>query len=153
MNYNPLRWRVSTVSLVLESLLVLAAPVAYGADSALAPTHITPERRQLIGLKCATVVRKDVSDRLETTANIETDERLQGYVQTRFAGWIEQVFANSMYEYVRRGQPLFTIYSPDLVSTENEYLLAVEARERVKDSTVVEVDNDVYSLVDYAVGA
>ena len=78
----------------------------------------------MIGLKFATVVRKDVSDRLETTGNIETDERLQGYVQTRFAGWIEQVFANSTYQYVRRGQPLFTIYSPDLVSTENEYLLA-----------------------------
>ena len=104
----------------------------------------------MIGLKFATVVRKDVSDRLETTGNIETDERLQGYVQTRFAGWIEQVFANSTYQYVRRGQPLFTIYSPDLVSTENEYLLAVDARKRVKDSSVADVTTDASSLVDSA---
>src|SRR5208282_3816529 len=150
MNYNSLQLRLSTVLLLLGPLLLLAAPIAYGADSSLAPIRIAPERRQLIGLKFATVVRKDVSDRLEATGNIETDERLQGSVQTRFAGWIEQVFANSTYQYVRRGQPLFTIYSPDLVSTENEYLLAVDARKRVKDSSVADVATDAASLVDSA---
>jgi Cu(I)/Ag(I) efflux system membrane fusion protein/cobalt-zinc-cadmium efflux system membrane fusion protein len=150
MSYNTLQLRLSTALLILGSLLILAAPIAYAADSSLAPIRIAPERRQLIGLKFATVVRKDVSDRLETTGNIEADERLQGYVQTRFAGWIEQVFANSTYQYVRRGQPLFTIYSPDLVSTENEYLLAVDARKRVKDSSVADVTTDASSLVDSA---
>jgi membrane fusion protein, copper/silver efflux system len=135
---------------VALAILLLAAPMAYGADSQLAPIRITPERRQLIGLKFAKVVRKNVSDRLETTGNIETDERLQGYVQTRFAGWIEQVFANSTYQYVRRGQPLFTIYSPDLVSTENEYLLAIDARKRVAESSVADVTTYASSLVDSA---
>src|SRR5271163_3451670 len=128
-------------------LLLFAAPMAFAADSQLAPIRITPERRQLIGLKFATVVRRDVSNRLETTGNIEADERLQGYAQTRFAGWIEEVFANSTYQYVRRGQPLFTIYSPDLVSTENEYLLAIEARNHVKDSSIGDVTADASSLV------
>lgn len=135
---------------MLALVLALPAPIAYGADSQLASIRITPERRQLIGLKFATVVRKNVSDRLETTGNIEADERLQGYVQTRFAGWIEQVFANSTYQYAHRGQPLFTIYSPDLVSTENEYLLAIDARKRVSDSSVGDVTNDASSLVDSA---
>jgi len=135
---------------VALAIFLLAAPMAYGADSQLAPIRITPERRQLIGLKFAKVVRKNVSDRLETTGNIETDERLQGYVQTRFAGWIEQVFANSTYQYVRRGQPLFTIYSPDLVSTENEYLLAIDARKRVAESSVADVTTYALSLVDSA---
>src|ERR1700723_4000837 len=146
MNYHSLRWRLSTVSLVLGFLLFSAVPMAFGAQ--LAPIRITPERRQLIGLKFATVMRKDVSDRLDATGSIETDERLQGYVQTRFAGWIEQVFANSTYQFVRRGQPLFTIYSPDLVSTENEYLLAVDAQKRVKDSAVADGTTDASSLVD-----
>src|SRR5579863_7258226 len=150
MNHNSLQWRSSMVPLLFGFLLFLAAPTVYGADSQLAPIRITPERRQLIGLKFATVLRKDVSDRLETTGNIEADERLQGYVQTRFAGWIEQVFANSTYKYVRRGQPLFTIYSPDLMSTESEYLLAIDARKRVKDSTVGDVTTDASSLVDSA---
>jgi RND family efflux transporter MFP subunit len=45
-------------------------------------------------------------------------------VQTRFPGWIQKVFANATYQYVRKGQALFTIYSPDVLSTEQEYLLA-----------------------------
>ena len=52
------------------------------------------------------------------------NQRQLAYVQTRFPGWIQKVFANATYQYVRKGQPLFTIYSPDLVSTEQEYLLA-----------------------------
>src|ERR1022692_2640905 len=83
MNYNSSQLRLSTVLLLLGSLLFLAAPIAYAADSSLAPIRIAPERRQLIGLKFAVVVRKDVSDRLETTGSTETDERRQGYVQTR----------------------------------------------------------------------
>jgi RND family efflux transporter MFP subunit len=146
MNCNSVSWRLC----VLAFVLAVAAPIAYGADSQLAPIRITPERRQLIGLKFATVERKDVSDRLETTGNIEADERLQGYVRTRFAGWIEKVFANSTYQYVHRGEPLFTIYSPDLMSTESEYLLAIEARKRVKDSNVAGVTDDASSLVDSA---
>ncbi|HLW72400.1 MAG TPA: efflux RND transporter periplasmic adaptor subunit [Candidatus Binataceae bacterium] len=150
MNYNSSQWRLCTGFLALGFLLLLAPPIAHGAGSQLAPIQITPERRQLIGLEFATVVRKDVSDRLETTGNIEADERLQGYVQTRFAGWIEQVFANSTYQYVRRGQPLFTIYSPDLVSTENEYLLAIDARKRVSNSAIADVTTDASSLVESA---
>jgi RND family efflux transporter MFP subunit len=149
MNHNSSQSRFRTVSLAL-GLTFLAASVAYGSGSQLAPIRITPERRQLIGLKFATVMRKDVSDRLETTGSIEADERLQGYVQTRFAGWIERVFANTTYQYVHRGQPLFTIYSPDLMSTESEYLLAIEARKRVKDSAVAGVTDDASSLVDSA---
>jgi Cu(I)/Ag(I) efflux system membrane fusion protein/cobalt-zinc-cadmium efflux system membrane fusion protein len=149
MNHTSSLSRLGIVG-ALAFLLFLAAQMAYGADSQLAPIRITPERRQLIGLKFATVMRKAVNDRLETTGNIEADERLQGYVQTRFAGWIEQVFANSTYQYVHRGQPLFTIYSPDLVSTEDEYLLALDARKRVSSSAVADVTTYASSLVDSA---
>ena len=57
---------------------------------------------------------------------MDIDEERLSYVQTRFAGWIQDVFANATYQYVRKGQRLFTIYSPDLVSTEQEYLLATQ---------------------------
>src|ERR1700674_4622318 len=148
MNNDSSRRRFSTVLLLLGFLL--AVPMAFATDSQLAPLRITPERRQLIGLKFATVMRKDVSDRLETTGNIEADERLHGYVQKRFAGRIEKVFADSTYQYVRSGQPLFTIYSPDLVSTESEYLLAVEARKHVSNSSIADITTDASSLVDSA---
>ena len=62
---------------------------------------------------------------------VEPDEQLEGSVQTRFAGWIRRVFVNQTYQFVRKGQPLFTIYSPDLVATENEYLIALNAARRL----------------------
>ena len=64
MNYTLLQQRLG-IGGAVTLLLCLATTAPFGADSQLAPIRITPERRQLIGLKFATVVRKDVSDRLE----------------------------------------------------------------------------------------
>ena len=68
------------------------------------------------------VERKLVADEIRTTGNVAVDERRLAYVQVRFSGYIQKVFADATYQYVRKGQPLFTIYSPDLVATEREYL-------------------------------
>jgi len=71
-------------------------------------------------------------------------------VQTRFAGWIRQVYVNQTYQPVRRGQPLFTIYSPDLVNTENEYLIAQQAGGRLRNSSIDSVANGAQSLTSAA---
>jgi RND family efflux transporter MFP subunit len=112
----------------------------------LAPIQLTPERRQLIGLQIATVEEKELASRIETTGTVEPDEQLEEYVQTRFAGWIRQVFVNQTYQFVRRGQPLFTIYSPDLVATENEYLIALKAGRRLGGSSIESVASGAQSL-------
>ncbi|HZO80905.1 MAG TPA: efflux RND transporter periplasmic adaptor subunit [Candidatus Binataceae bacterium] len=127
-----------------------AATSAASAAPALAPVQIDARRRQLIGLRLATVVEAPLVDRIETTGTIVPDERLQGYVQTRFAGWIRRVFADQTYAYVRRGQPLFTIYSPDIASTEREYLLARRASTRLGSSPVEGVAAGAASLADAA---
>ncbi len=95
-----------------------------GAESALATVQLSPQRLQEIGVTTAIVQRKDVNDTLTVPGNVNMDEERLSYVQTRFAGWIQDVFANATYQYVRKGERLFTIYSPDLVSSEQEYLLA-----------------------------
>ncbi len=79
---------------------------------------------QEIGVTSATVEMKDVSDNLNVPGNVDIDEERLSYVQTRVSGWIQEVSANATYQYVRKGQRLFTVYSPDLVSSEQEYLLA-----------------------------
>ena len=66
---------------------------------------------------------KVLNDDLNVPGNVDIDEEKLAYVQTRFPGWIRDVYANATYQYVRKGQHLFTIYSPDLVSSEQEYLL------------------------------
>ncbi|HEV2323852.1 MAG TPA: FixH family protein [Terracidiphilus sp.] len=119
---------------VLESDSVVArgpaaeppsAPSNAGGESApLAPVQLSPQRLQEIGVTTATVAFKNVNDDLNVPGNVNIDEENLAYVQTRFPGWIQDVYANATYQYVRKGQPLFTIYSPDLVSSEQEYLLA-----------------------------
>ena len=100
------------------------APQSSGATPALAMVQISPRRLQKIGVTTAVAQIKDVRDQLQAPGNVDIDEERLAYVQTRFPGWIQKVFANATWQYVRKGQRLFTIYSPDLVSTEQEYLLA-----------------------------
>ena len=95
-----------------------------GSSASLTPVQLSPQRMQAIGVKNALVEMRNVSNELRVPGNVEMNQRQLAYVQTRFPGWIQKVFANATYQYVRKGQPLFTIYSPDLVSTEQEYLLA-----------------------------
>ena len=108
-----------------------AAPVPSDAGPSLAPVQLSPQRMQQIGVTTTTVELKDVNDDLRVPGNVDIDEEKLSYVQTRFPGWIQNVFANATYQYVRKGQPLFTIYSPDLVSSEQEYLLATKNQTNV----------------------
>lgn len=101
-----------------------SAPAQDGDGPALAPIQISPQRLQQIGVTTSQAQFKDVNDQLQVPGNVDVDEERLAYVQTRFPGWIQNVFANATWQYVRKGQRLFTIYSPDLVSTEQEYLLA-----------------------------
>ncbi len=93
-------------------------------DPALAPIQLTPQRIQEIGVTTAVAEMKTASDAIQAPGNVAIDEQRLAYVQTRFPGWIREVFANATYQYVKKGQRLFTIYSPDLVSTQQEVLLA-----------------------------
>jgi len=94
----------------------------------LAPLQISPQRLQEIGVTTAVAEMKSVSNNLSVPGNVDVDEQKLSYVQTRFPGWIQTVFANATYQYVRKGQPLFTVYSPDVVSSEQEYLLASKSQ-------------------------
>jgi RND family efflux transporter MFP subunit len=101
-------------------------PDSTGGSSAapLSPVQLSPQRLQSIGVTTAIVTMRSVTGDLRVPGNVEMNERQISYLQTRFPGWIQKVFANATYQYVRKGQPMFTIYSPELVSTEQEYLLA-----------------------------
>src|ERR1700730_5869348 len=126
---------VSTaIAMMLGAMSFVSQVRAEDREPKLSPVQLSPERRQLIGLQIATVQEEDLVGRIDTSGLVEPDEGLQGYVQTRFAGWIRHVFVNQTYQFVKKGQPLFTIYSPDLVSTENEYLIALHSQSSLKGS-------------------
>jgi Cu(I)/Ag(I) efflux system membrane fusion protein/cobalt-zinc-cadmium efflux system membrane fusion protein len=123
----------------------LAAPPA---ETPLAPIQLSAERLQSIGVKFGVVERKPVEDEIRATGTVAIDEARLSYVQTRFSGHIEQVFADATYQYVRKGQPLFTIHSPELVVAEREYLLAKQNAKNLSQSTVPGVAAGVASLLD-----
>jgi multidrug efflux pump subunit AcrA (membrane-fusion protein) len=99
-----------------------------GDAASLAPVQLSPQRLQAIGVKTTVVEVREVSNQLRVPGNVDMNQKQLAYVQTRFPGWIQKVFANSTYQYVHKGQALFTIYSPELVSTEQEYLLAKQTQ-------------------------
>jgi Cu(I)/Ag(I) efflux system membrane fusion protein/cobalt-zinc-cadmium efflux system membrane fusion protein len=111
-------------------------PAPSTAEASLVPVTLTPQRMQSIGVKTGLVEYKQVHDGIRTTGNVEVDETHLAEVQVRFAGWIQSVYVDSTFKQVRKGQPLLTIYSPELVSTENEYLLAKQNRGLLARSTV-----------------
>src|SRR2546422_3749291 len=127
----------------------MATPPA-STEAPLVPVQISPQRLQSIGVKTGNVERKSVADEIRTTGNVAADERRLAYVQVRFSGYIQKVFADATYQYVRKGQPLFTIYSPDLVATEREYLEAKQNQQQVAQSTVPGVVSSAASLLDAA---
>jgi RND family efflux transporter MFP subunit len=110
------------------------------------PIQLTPQRMQSIGVVIGKVESKPVNTELRFYGNVQVDERRQAYVQTRFAGWVRKVYADATGNFIGKGQPLFTIYSPDLVSTEHEYLLAKKNSESLQQSKVSGVASGAASL-------
>ncbi len=115
-------------------------------ETPLAPIQLTPQRMQSIGIVLGKAESKLVNSELRFYGNVQVDERRQAYVQTRFAGWIRKVYADATGNFIGKGQPLFTIYSPDLVSTQQEYLLAKKNSEALRKSSVSGVASGASSL-------
>ncbi len=115
-------------------------------EIALAPMQLSPQRMQSIGVQIGEVKYQSVNDEIRFYGNVQADERRLSYVQTRFAGWIRKLYADATGDFVRKGQPLFTIYSPDLVTTEQEYLIAKKNQADLGQSSVTGVASGAASL-------
>jgi Cu(I)/Ag(I) efflux system membrane fusion protein/cobalt-zinc-cadmium efflux system membrane fusion protein len=118
------------------------------AETPLSPIQLSPERLQSIGVKFGVVERKDLKDTIRTTGTVAIDERRVSYVQTRISGHIERVFADATYQHVKKGQPLFTLHSPELITAEREYLLARQNAKNLSQSSIPGVAAGVSSLLD-----
>src|SRR5262249_44038798 len=91
--------------------------------------QISPERQQIIGVRFATVQAGETTRSIRTVGKVSVDETRVGHVHTRIDGWIEQVFVNFTGDMVKKDQPMLTIYSPEMLASEEELLLAARARD------------------------
>jgi RND family efflux transporter MFP subunit len=91
--------------------------------------RIPPERQQLIGVKFATVISEGGGRTIRTVGKVTVDETRIAHVHPRFEGWIEKVHVDFTGQVVRRGQTMVTVYSPEMLASQQELLLARQARD------------------------
>jgi len=108
---------------------------------------IAPPKQQLMGVVTTSVRRQAVHRTVRAVGVVTADESRLTDVHTKVEGWIEKLYASQTGKMVRKGEPLLSIYSPELVSAQEEYLVALRSRERLANSPFPEVRRSGESLV------
>lgn len=112
--------------------------------------QISPFKQQLIGVRTAPVTRRVLEKDIRTVGIVRPDESRIRKVHTKFPGWVDQLFVSYTGEPVRAGDPILSIYSPDLVSTQTEYLLARRGDQQLHGSPFPEAATGAKALLDAA---
>ena len=103
--------------------------------------------RQLIGVRSAPAGVAVLGQEIRAVGTVGYDERGLTQVTVKTSGWVREVLVDSIGRPVRKGEPLFTLYSPDLLATQDEYLLAVKTQGQLATSPLAEVKANAASLV------
>jgi RND family efflux transporter MFP subunit len=114
------------------------------------PVTIDARRQQLIGVRLTSVRRTSITPEIRASAIVRYDETRQSEINTRVDGWIRELHADFTGKTITRGEPLFTLYSPELLNAQNEYLLAVRGRTQSSGAQVPAVREYSERLVDAA---
>ncbi|RPJ58215.1 MAG: efflux RND transporter periplasmic adaptor subunit [Acidobacteria bacterium] len=95
--------------------------------------NLPADRQQLMGVTLVRAEAMPLEQSIRTFGRVTYDETKLHHVHTKFEGFIEDLYANFIGQFVKRGQPLFSVYSPELYATQKEYLLALRAEEQFGD--------------------
>ena len=118
-----------------------------GHDLPPGAVQITPEKQQLIGVEYGTVQYAASTDSITAAARVAVDETRLAKVQSKLEGWIDRVFIDFTGQLIQKGAPLLTIYSPEALATQQEYLLAMKAQHLMHDNPVHEMQASTDDLV------
>jgi RND family efflux transporter MFP subunit len=110
--------------------------------------RIPPERQQLIGVKFATVTAEQGGRTIPAVGKVAFDETRVQHVHPRIEGWVEQVLVGFTGDFVRKGDPMLTIYSPEMLATQQELLLARRARDVMTGNPLASAAEHGQSLFD-----
>ena len=105
----------------------------------LAPVSITPETQQRLGVTFGKVERRSLWRETRTSARIAPDETRLHHVTTKFEGWVGTLYVDVTGQYVRKGDPLMTIYSPELVASQQELLTTLAMSRSLGQSPIPSV--------------
>ena len=111
---------------------------------------LSSAKQQLIGVQTGVVERQRLFRTIRAVGQLSADETKLSHVHLKVNGWIEQVYVDYVGKLVKKGDPLFTLYSPDLVATEQEYLIARRGKQTLGDSSFPDVSEGANSLLSAA---
>ena len=121
-----------------------------GEPSAEGVITIDPVTVQNIGVRTETVRRGPLAATVRTVGRVTYDEQLLEHIHTKVSGWVEELYVDTTGQDVRRGEKLLTLYSPDLVATQEEYLQALRYAEQTEDSKFKDIASGGKALIDAA---
>ena len=107
---------------------------------------ITAQKLQLIGVQYGVVADEPLSKTVRAVGRVAYDETKIARIHPKIEGWIEQVFVDFTGKQVEKGQPLLSLYSPELLATQQEFLIAKRAKETLGNSSYTEVSSGAVSL-------
>lgn len=120
------------------------------ADAGLNRVTLDPRQRMLANVATTMVMQKSIAQDINTVGKIAVNEQNLRKVTARYGGRIELLAVNFTGQPLRKGQLVMSIYSPELLSTQKEYLIAKQSSERLKNSDFPEVANGSDGVLDAA---
>ena len=118
-----------------------------GQDMAAGVVNVPGGKQQLMGVRTAVVEQKPVVRDIRTTAQIVPDETRIAHIHVKVPGFVEKVYVDFVGQMVKKGQPVFTLYSPDMVATQEEYLIAKRGEQTLGGAPYQEVSQGAQSLL------
>ncbi len=122
----------------------------YEGESDTKGIKIDPVTVQNIGVKTEIVQRRKLTKVIRTVGKIDLDETKVYSINTKIMGWVEKLFVDYTGKFVRKGEPLLELYSPELVSTQEEYMQAIRYRTQLQQSSIEEARKGADALVESA---
>jgi RND family efflux transporter MFP subunit len=109
--------------------------------------NISAARQQLIGVRTAVIEPRELGTTVRTVGTLAYDETKVAQIHTKISGWVEKVYVDYIGMDIRRDDPLLTVYSPELVSTQTEYLLALRNKAQFDQSSIATTRASADSLL------
>lgn len=133
-----------------DSMGMDMVPVYEGEGSAEGVVKIDPVTIQDIGVRTASVTKGPLTAEIRTVGSVTYNEEKVQHIHTKVSGWVEQLYVDTTGQDVRKGQKLLTIYSPDLVETQEEYLQALKYAKETDGSRFKDVAGGGKALIEAA---
>ncbi|MFA7300319.1 MAG: efflux RND transporter periplasmic adaptor subunit, partial [Sideroxydans sp.] len=118
-----------------------------GTNAPTGTVKIDPTVVQNIGVRTTVAKRASLSRNIRTIGRVTYDEQRVARLHPKYEGWVEQLFIDKTGDRVKKDDMLLSVYSPQLVATQEEYLLALESATKLKDSPFADVREGAESML------